>query len=379
MVEPTDRQFTSDDLQPKADRDSSKGCEDHAAHKQPAEPQPKPKQENRVALQFQDTPTQVPTPSQQPLTDSQLHEWLGGPQQPSQELLGILAASQEPNITVGTQDSQSLHALMASEAARAAAKVGRSNTAAVDTAFKETALKEAAVAGATSGLDNAMVVLHNGHSDAAARTSLPPDDTSATPAAAPLGAATTAVVSGAMPTDSGAAAALMAGMANPAALHALAAAAAAGGIPAAVSGQQLSEADYNQQLQQHQQYYQQLQALTYQQQLQHQRHASVAKPEHAHSLAKRRGPMDEMRQLQRILTKLLPRSAIYMPSGSDGGGNKVQAEQIKVYLTATLGDAPKPDWGLKQGWGQYLADLFNWATGGSLCAVLALVLTAWRL
>lgn len=40
------------------------------------------------------------------------------------------------------------------------------------------------------------------------------------------------------------------------------------------------------------------------------------------SNAKRRGPMDEMRQLQRILTKLLPGSIIYMPN-QDGGGNKV--------------------------------------------------------
>lgn len=32
--------------------------------------------------------------------------------------------------------------------------------------------------------------------------------------------------------------------------------------------------------------------------------------------------MDEMRQLQRILTKLLPGSVIYMPN-QDGGGNKV--------------------------------------------------------
>lgn len=34
---------------------------------------------------------------------------------------------------------------------------------------------------------------------------------------------------------------------------------------------------------------------------------------------------------------------------------QVQADDIKVYLAATLGQAPKPDWGLKNGWGQYLA------------------------
>jgi len=34
---------------------------------------------------------------------------------------------------------------------------------------------------------------------------------------------------------------------------------------------------------------------------------------------------------------------------------QIQADDIKVYLAATLGEAPKPDWGLKNGWGQYLA------------------------
>jgi len=37
---------------------------------------------------------------------------------------------------------------------------------------------------------------------------------------------------------------------------------------------------------------------------------------------------------------------------------QVQADQIKIYLAATLGDAPKPDWGLKLGWGQYLAGVW---------------------
>lgn len=120
--------------------------------------------------------------------------------------------------------------------------------------------------------------------------------------------------------------------------------------------------------------------------------------------------MDEMRQLQRIMTKLMPESLRFVPNASEGGGNKVrpraragpacaaevaaapvqrgaavalgaaaagriingqrtrcahhrkthippqvQALDIKVYLAATLGEAPKPDWGLKAGWGQYLA------------------------
>lgn len=279
-----------------------------------------------------------------------------------QDLLGIQAASQEPNITTGTQDSQSLQALMAGEAARQAVKASRTGIAALDTAFKETALKGPATTAATNVMDanssKGMVVLRDDNGIAAAGASTSPADA---PAAAPC-AATAAGVSPAMPIDPAAAAALMAGASSPATLNTLAAAAAAGGgTAAAVPSQQLPAPEFSQ-LQQ-QQYYQQLQALTYQQQMQHQRHASVAKPEHAHSTAKRRGPMDEMRQLQRILTKLLPHSAVYMPSGSDGGGNKVQAEQIKVYLATTLGEAPMPDWGLKKGWGQYLADLFNWATG----------------
>lgn len=267
----------------------------------------------------------------------------------------VLPTSQEPNITFtqNTQDSQSLQAQMTMEAARHAARTAKHRTTALETALRETALKDVAVSEALHqvepSVNHSMVTLQNGHAAAAA----------ADPAAMlsdVQAAAAAAAGQAAAPLDSAAAAALVAGLANPAALHALAAAAAAGGISAAVPGQQMTDLDY-----QNQQYYQ-LQAMQYQQ-MQH-RHASVAKPEHAGSVAKRRGPMDEMRQLQRILTKLLPRSACYMPSGSDGGGNKVQAEQIKVYLAATLGEAPKPDWGLKNGWGQYLADLFNWATGG---------------
>jgi hypothetical protein len=45
---------------------------------------------------------------------------------------------------------------------------------------------------------------------------------------------------------------------------------------------------------------------------------------------------------------------------------QVQADDIKVYIAATLGEAPKPDWGLKNGWGQYLAGEF-----AMCCAVCA--------
>jgi hypothetical protein len=88
------------------------------------------------------------------------------------------------------------------------------------------------------------------------------------------------------------------------------------------------------------------------------------KVEHRNSRATRRGPMDEMRQLIRILAKLMPNSEIYLRlGGDDNGGNRVSEDQIRNYLSTSLGEAPQPEWGLPQGWGQYLADLFNWATG----------------
>mmetsp|Transcript_6450 Transcript_6450/g.11628 ORF Transcript_6450/g.11628 Transcript_6450/m.11628 type:complete len:351 (-) Transcript_6450:561-1613(-) len=69
----------------------------------------------------------------------------------------------------------------------------------------------------------------------------------------------------------------------------------------------------------------------------------------------RRGPMDEMRQLVRILVKIVPQSLPHLATTEDGGGNRISEEQIKYYLDKTLGHAPRPDWGLPRGWGQYLA------------------------
>jgi hypothetical protein len=81
-----------------------------------------------------------------------------------------------------------------------------------------------------------------------------------------------------------------------------------------------------------------------------------AKVEHYASRATRRGPMDEMRQLIRILAKLMPNSERNLRiAHDDSGGNRVSEEQIRRYLEASLGEAPKPEWGLPVGWGQYLA------------------------
>lgn len=78
----------------------------------------------------------------------------------------------------------------------------------------------------------------------------------------------------------------------------------------------------------------------------------------------RRGPMDEMRQLVRILLKLLPHSIGQIGIGEEaGGGNRISEEQIKGYLDTTLGEAPRPMWGVPGGWNSYVATLISWATG----------------
>lgn len=74
------------------------------------------------------------------------------------------------------------------------------------------------------------------------------------------------------------------------------------------------------------------------------------------SKATRRGPMDEMRQLVRILVKVIPQSLEKIGIAEEGGGgNRISEEQIKSYLENTLGEAPRPPWGIPEGWGKYLA------------------------
>ena len=78
----------------------------------------------------------------------------------------------------------------------------------------------------------------------------------------------------------------------------------------------------------------------------------------------RRGPMDEMRQLIRILVKIFPHSiALVGTNEESGGGNRISEEQIKSYLEKTLGEAPRPAWGVPNGWNGFLAEVFSWATG----------------
>ncbi|KAK9820348.1 hypothetical protein WJX72_009310 [[Myrmecia] bisecta] len=85
---------------------------------------------------------------------------------------------------------------------------------------------------------------------------------------------------------------------------------------------------------------------------------------HPKSKATRRGPMDEMRQLVRILVKIIPHSVGFIATSDEGGGgNRISEEQIKHYLDYTLGEAPRPAWGVPGGWGEYMSGLFTWATG----------------
>lgn len=84
---------------------------------------------------------------------------------------------------------------------------------------------------------------------------------------------------------------------------------------------------------------------------------SSKKAEHENSRANRRGPMDEMRQILRILAKIIPKTEPLLKSkgGDDSGGNRVTQKEIEAWLVAALGDAPVPAWSLPQGWGQYIA------------------------
>jgi hypothetical protein len=78
----------------------------------------------------------------------------------------------------------------------------------------------------------------------------------------------------------------------------------------------------------------------------------------------RRGPMDEMRQLIRILVKIFPQSiALIGNTDEAGGGNRISEEQIKNYIEKCLGEGPRPTWGVPNGWQGYMAELFSWAAG----------------
>eukprot|EP00890_Picochlorum_soloecismus_P004757 jgi/Picsp_1/5282/NSC_02644-R1_hypothetical protein CHLNCDRAFT_142040 [Chlorella variabilis] len=77
----------------------------------------------------------------------------------------------------------------------------------------------------------------------------------------------------------------------------------------------------------------------------------------------KRGPMDEMRLLVRILLKFFPHSAdLAMPQEEYGGGNRLTGDQIRSYLEKLLGpEAPQPEWGIPAKWNGYIAQLFSWA------------------
>ena len=54
--------------------------------------------------------------------------------------------------------------------------------------------------------------------------------------------------------------------------------------------------------------------------------------------------------------KVIPHSVGFLASAEEGGGgNRISEERIKYFLDCTLGDAPRPSWGVPQGWGSYLS------------------------
>jgi hypothetical protein len=77
----------------------------------------------------------------------------------------------------------------------------------------------------------------------------------------------------------------------------------------------------------------------------------------------KRGPMDEMRLLVRILLKFFPHSVdLVTPQEEYGGGNRLTGDQIRAYLEKLLGpEAPQPEWGIPGKWNGYISQLFSWA------------------
>ena len=74
-----------------------------------------------------------------------------------------------------------------------------------------------------------------------------------------------------------------------------------------------------------------------------------------------------------LTVQVIPHSVGLVTIGEgDGGGNRISEEQIKLYLNSTLGDAPRPEWGVPGGWGAYLsgAVAFVLLGVGRCCAVL---------
>lgn len=74
------------------------------------------------------------------------------------------------------------------------------------------------------------------------------------------------------------------------------------------------------------------------------------------SATKRRGPMDNMRQLVRILMTLMPQAESLL----DASVNVLKEDAIRKFLDQALGDAPRPEWG-SDAWAEYLSVLFSWA------------------
>ena len=54
--------------------------------------------------------------------------------------------------------------------------------------------------------------------------------------------------------------------------------------------------------------------------------------------------------------QVIPHSVTFIGGADEGGGgNRISEEQIKTYLDSILGEAPRPDWGVPQGWGAYIS------------------------
>eukprot|EP00775_Hariotina_reticulata_P001815 gene1815-2149_t len=89
---------------------------------------------------------------------------------------------------------------------------------------------------------------------------------------------------------------------------------------------------------------------------------------------KRRGPMDDMRQLLRITLKLFPASSQILKDVQRRrraflGVTEANVQDIQEFFERLLShEAPRPEWGVPQGYAVYLAGLISWVTDRPLAA-----------
>lgn len=74
-----------------------------------------------------------------------------------------------------------------------------------------------------------------------------------------------------------------------------------------------------------------------------------------------------MTELVDLLTSLMPDAARHIPAGKENNPYAMTEPEVRAFLDAVLGDAPRPEWGLRgRGWPAYVAELLSWKVGRSV-------------